>query len=344
MRISIRNRHMIVAATLLVLLSGCSTGGSSFSPTVQGPGPRSQSVIQNHVPLRLAPALLNNIHPSSPYRGKSFAYPSVGTLVYTCDYSANACEWFPLGSNTVAGTISGLMGPQGLAVGAGANTDVYIANTGASNVLVYPIGSVTLKTTLVDTKELPVDIAVAQNGTVYVANIFDTSGNAGNVTVFNKGSSTISRKIKDPNFYEVISATIDELNDLVVCYNDRNGVGACDEFPGGRAPGTTIVSGLQFAGGTQFDATEDLVVSDQLGHVYVYAPNDGTLCNTIASAGPSIAFDKAQTDVFVADTATGDINEETYSGCTGGGKVEFTYHAGSSGALAGVAVDPGPRN
>ena len=344
MRISIGNRSMLIAAISFVLLGGCSNVGSSASSVVQQHAPSTESFTRNQVPLRVPSAIFNAIQRSNSYAGKSFAHPTVGTLVYTCVYSANACEWFPLGSNTVAGTISGLTGPQGLGVGAGANTDVYIANTGASDVLVYPMGSVSLKMTLVDTKEYPVDVAVAGNGTTYVANIFDTSGNPGNVTVFKKGSTTISRKITDPNFYEVVSASIDELNDLVVCYDNSSGVGACDEFPGGRGTGTTIVSGLGFAGGSRFDRAEDFVVSDQLGKIHVYRPNDGTPCNTIALAGPSIAFGQAQSDLFVADTATGDINEVTYAGCTGGGQGEFTYNAGPGGALAGVAVDPGPRN
>ena len=301
----------------IACLSGCTAGGASS-------GTSHQSVLQE--------------------TSRPQMHASSGELVYTCLYSTNTCEWFPEGSNVVAGTIGGLTGPQGLAVGAGLNTDVYIANTGANNVLVYPINSSTLKATLNDAGYYPVDIAVAKSGTVFVANIFDTSGNPGNVTVFKPGGTTIARKIKDPNFYEVISDTIDELNDLVVCYNDRSGVGACDEFPGGKGPGTTIVSGLSFAGGSAFDATENLVVADQLGHVNIYSPNDGSQCNTISSTGPSIAFDKSQNDLFVADSGTGDIEEETYAGCSGGGKIEFTYTAGSSGSLAGVAVDPGPRN
>jgi hypothetical protein len=290
-------------------------------------------------------SVFNNTHPSSPYTGKSFAHPTAGTLVYTCDFTASVCEWFPLGSNTVAGTITGPTNPQGIAVGAGINTDVYVANTGANNVLVYPMGSTMLKTTLVDTNEYPVDVAVAQNGTVYVANIFDTSFNAGDVTVFKPGSNTISRRIKDPNFSQVISVSIDEHNDLVVCYNTSSMVGACDDFPRGRGHGTTIVSGLTFAGGAAFDKAEDLVVDDQLGHIFVYQPNGGPLCNTIASYGGALAFNKSQKHLFVADPGSGDIAEETYNGCgAGGGTVKFLYTAGTSGSLSGVAVDPGPRN
>lgn len=340
-----RNHTLLLCAVVsFVLLGGCSHANSSLAPMLRQPGSISQSVVRNHVPVRMPASVFNNSRPSAPYPGRSFAHPTTaGTLVYTCDFTASVCEWFPLGSNTVAGTITGPTNPQGIAVGAGTNTDVYVANTGANNVLVYPMGSTTLKTTLVDTNEYPVDVAVAKNGTVYVANIFDTSFNAGDVTVFKPGSTTISRKIRDPHFSQVISDTIDEHNNLVVCYNNSSGVGACDDFPGGRGHGTTIVSGLTFAGGTRFDRAEDLVVDDQLGHIFVYQPNGGALCNTIASAGGALAFDQAQRDLFVADPGSGGIFEETYMGCSGGGKVEFTYTAGTSGSLSGVAVDPGPR-
>jgi len=335
----------LCAAASILLVSGCTGGNYSSTPMIQQPGSTRQSVVRNHVPVRMPASVFDNLRPGTRYTGKSFAHPTTGTLVYTCDFTASVCEWFPVGSNTVAGTIAGPTNPQGVAVGAGANTDIYVANTGASNVLVYPMASTTLKTTLVDTNEFPVDVAVANNGTVYVANIFDTSFNAGDVSVFKPGSTTISRKIKDPRFTEVISDTIDENSDLVVCYVNSSGVGACDAFPGGRGHGTTIVSGLTFAGGTKFDRAEDLVVDDQIGNIFVYAPNGGALCNTIASPGGALAFDQVQRDLFVADPGSGEIAEETYRGCgAGGGKVEFTYTAGTSGSLAGVAVDPGPRN
>jgi len=335
----------LCAAASILVLSGCSNGNLSSTPMLQQPGSTRQSVIRNHVPVRMPASVFDSLRPGTRYTGKSFAHPTTGALVYTCDFTASVCEWFPVGSNTVAGTITGPTNPQGIAVGPGANTDVYVANTGANNVLVYPMASTTLKATLVDTNEFPVDVAVARNGTVYVANIFDTSFNAGDVSVFDPGSTTISRKIKDPRFTEVISDTIDEHNDLVVCYATSSGSGACDAFPRGRGHGTTIVSGLTFAGGTAFDKAEDLVVDDQIGHIFVYAPNGGALCNTIASSGGALAFDQHQNDLFVADPGNGDIAEETYAGCaTGGGRVEFMYTAGTSGSLSGVAVDPGPRN
>jgi hypothetical protein len=344
MRIPITLSRAFGVAASIALLGGCTDSGTSAFAPLRQPGAASQSIVRNHVPVRLPQSVLESIHPGAPYHGKSFAHPTAGTLVYACDYLANACEWFPEGSNTVAGTIGGLTGPQGIAVGAGLNTDVYVANTGASDVLVYPLGSSMLKSTLVDTNAFPVDVAVAKNGTAYVANIFDTSFNAGDIAVFKPGSTTITRRIKDPNFNAVISDTIDEHNDLVVCYATANSTGACDEFPGGRGPGTTIVTGLTFAGGTAFDSAEDLVVTNQIGQIFVYGPDDGALCNTIASTGSALAFDKPQRDLFVANPGADQISEETYSGCTGGGKVEFNYTAGTSGSLAGVAVDPGPRN
>jgi hypothetical protein len=266
-----------------------------------------------------------------------------GALVYGCTFGANKCVWYPLGSNTVAGTITGLSNPQGVTSGGGPNTDIYIANTGASEVRVYPKGSTTLKTALADTNEYPVSVAVASDGTVYVANIFSTSHHPGNVTVFDRCSKTISRTINDPHFYEVISDAIDENQDLVVCYNRESGGAACDEFPNGRGTGTTIVSGLGFAGGVAFDSSEDLVVADQAGPTtLVYRPNDGALCKTFAGASPTFALDSLQGDLLVVDVGSGDIIEETYSGCSGGGAHEFKYSAG--GPATSAAVDPGPPN
>jgi len=340
-------------AASVALLAGCSgSGSSSVAPTTLGGGSGSQSVVRNHVPTILPSAVLNMIHPGAPYTGKSWASPNTGgALVYACGYFANACNWYHNGHNVQAGVISGLVNPQG--VGVDSSGAVWIANTGASNVPWYAPGSTTLIATLDDTGWYPVDVAIAKDGTVYVANIFSTSFTAGNVEIYAPGSLTPTGSISDPNFFQVISVAVDENHLVVVCYNASAGGGACDMFPHGKGSGINVISGLAFAGGVGFDRAESIVANDQLG------PTTGTWetddngvtfghCNTMTQSGDPLMlnFNPAGDDLFIANAANGNVTEQKFRDCTGKGALEFTYSAGwsASNPPYGVVETPGEIN
>src|SRR5215471_5701394 len=108
------------------------------------------------------------------------------TLIYACEFTANTCVWYVRGINRVAGSITGLSLPSGVGVDSAGN--VYIANFGAQNVPVYAKGSTTLLRTLDDSGHLPIDVKVASDGTVFVANNQDVNSATGSVSVYAPGS------------------------------------------------------------------------------------------------------------------------------------------------------------
>jgi hypothetical protein len=264
---------------------------------------------------------------------------ATGTLVYACGPGAAECVWFPLHSNTIAGSINIVNGTAGMSVDSLGN--VYVASSYEQSVVVYPKGSPTASMDLSDPGEDPWDVAVALDGTVYVANARNTSGGRGSISVYTGG--TLKRIISDPNFQTVDSLSIDEHHLLIVCYQATSFSG-CDEFPNARGSGVTVISGLGTPGGVKFDKNENIVVVDRSpGTAFVYPPGGGTPCNSIPLSGSPnyIAFDRPQTHLFYADSVNNDIVQETYPGCSGNATVVFTYNTGWT--PTGVTVDLGPN-
>src|SRR5437588_282377 len=179
MRVPTRIGYALGVAAAVALFAGCSGTGSSLNSIAQTPGGAgTQSVVRNHVPTIIAGKFLNGFHPSAPSQQKSWVSPDItGALVYICGFYASACDFAKHGSHREAGFISGLSYPQG--VGVDRLNNVYVANTGASDVPVFAKGALTPTKTLDDSGQYPVDVALDRNGTVYVANIFDTSFNPG---------------------------------------------------------------------------------------------------------------------------------------------------------------------
>jgi hypothetical protein len=266
--------------------------------------------------------------------------PNAGTtLIYVCVFTANECIWYDRGSNQVAGTITGLSFPSGVAVDkTGA---VYIANFSAQNIPVYAKGSTTLLRTLDDSGHLPADVTVDTNGVVYVANFIDVNAASGSISVFAPGSTTVSRVITDPNFGDVTGVAVDEHHELVACYNNSNG-GFCDEFDHARGHGRTVVSNPGSGGmqGVAFDNAGDLAVQSVLSGTQYFTTAFAT-CGTDPLNGQEqyVAFDRKNGDIYKTNT-NGYVEENEYTSCSGGIH-ERRYTAGLTGLVPyGVAIDP----
>lgn len=291
----------------IALLAGCTGSGST------------QAVLESHM-------------------NRFSTHPSVsGTLVYTCADGISTCDWFPLKRHTIAGMlvspdVSGNIGVDSLG-------NVYITGRDSADIEVFPKGSSTILKTLSDPGERPIDVAIAGDGTVYVASSQNLNGGNGSVAVFQSG--VLKRIISDPNFHQVSSVAIDEHHLLIVCWIN-GGTGGCDEFPSAKGSGISVISGAGiFPGGVKFDKNENIVIENN-SSLQVYPPSGGSPCNTIPLQNSPLffAFDRSQTHFFYADRNNDAIVEETYPGCSGTASVVFTYNTGW--VPVGVAVDLGP--
>ena len=110
-------------------------------------------------------------------------------LVYVSDGRNNLIDIFDRNGRQVGEITTGLNAPAGLFVDASHN--LWVANGGANNVLVFPRGSTAPTQTLTDPNQ-PNDVTMCPDGTVYVA---DISG-AGGIGVYPPGSTKPTRRLE----------------------------------------------------------------------------------------------------------------------------------------------------
>lgn len=348
MRVPTRIGYALGVAAAVALFAGCSGSGSSMNSVAPVPM-QPQSVVRNHVPIIAPASLLRSVPGQARTVKGGVVNPDVtSTLFYTCTFTANFCEWFVRGTNAVAGTISsGLTNPQGIGVDSLGN--VWVADTGGSDIQVFHKGRHLPFKTLSDPGQFPVGVAIDGVGNAFVANIFNTSFGPGSISVYKAGSLTPTRMITDPRFFQVISVALDENHLLISCYNTSGGVGQCDEFPSARGHGTNIISGLFFAGGVAFDNLENIVVNDQTVAIDQFSGlSPFGSCASSSAKGRDyvmLALDRSNDDILEADASNGVLREQVFADCsniTGGGEKAYSAGLTASDTVIGAAVDPAP--
>lgn len=163
-------------------------------------------------------------------------------LIYSSSYGGNTVDYYFKGSgpnNPIAGALKGdFAAPQGIAVDQAGN--VYVTNSNGQSVFVYAKGSKSPTLTLVDNNNFPVDVTVAPDGTVNVAN---GGGGASNVVVYRPGSSDPMETLTNGHFLPVVGVALDKQGNLFVSCN-AGGVGAAMwwSFRRARRPERTCTS------------------------------------------------------------------------------------------------------
>jgi hypothetical protein len=125
----------------------------------------------------------------------------------------------------------------------------------------------------------PVDVAVGDDGSVYVANI--AKGTNGSVVVFAPGSHEPTLRIMDFDGASPTALCLDAQNELYIGYSTANGVGAVKKYAPGAKKGTSL--GLQFA------PTPLGIVVDQSGNVVLA----GYTIIQLGSFGTSVWYEVA---------------------------------------------------
>jgi hypothetical protein len=336
-------RYLAIAAAGGALLAGCSAGAQhSALPGVVGATAPASDVNRIAPQFRLAPRSAQNdlLHHVAGIK----ALRARANTVFASDFEGSSSTGFiesaPI-TKPPGGTLNpfffGVEGPGGLAVFKG---DLYIADSGESNILQLHRGSVTK--TLDDSGEAPSDVTVS-HGTVYVANIFSfPSLGPGSISIYTNGSLTPTSTLTSRSFFQVIGVKVDTAGDLFVNNNRKFFArGQVLEFKAGSSTGSVLRNiPVKIAGGLAIDpTTQDLLVVDQDAKaVTVYAPpytGSAKATYPVPNGGSSVdvTLDNNASHLYFANVF-GTIDVVSYPA----GKFLGSYTAGSE--PTGIALGP----
>jgi hypothetical protein len=316
----------LATAAAITMFAGCSGGSSSsFAPK-----PASLEHAAHHI--------------------TSFdACPANGPIKYVSDFNNNIVEIFvgKFAGQAPCGQITSVLkSPWGLFVEPGSH-DLYVANYGAHDVVVFHRGQTTPYNTYTDPGfEDPVDVAVAKDGTVIATNQtrphFSTRGSLSTWIGGANGGTYVG------NFPMTAGSEGQYLTvqrNGTVYYDDLVGqttVGALwfVSCPAGACGAQTQVAGVSFnvPGGLGSDNTEDLLAVSGFGFAETFElPNPNPKTFALAGAPIAMAINDLDHHWFVTDVNNNDAAEYSYPG----GKLVGTVPGNANGDLMGIAVDPG---
>jgi hypothetical protein len=338
----------------LIYLAGCS-GGEMPGPQAAG----SQGMTQGAGRLpdhhaALAPSRSQPSHGSST-PAVAFVSPAIkaaGTKRFFSDYIHNAVYIYGASGprDTRIATLTGFMSPSGLATDTSGN--LYVANEGAANILVYAPPYTGTPTTLNDPGQLPVDVAVDNHGNVAVCNLYSTSYGPGSVSFYAAGSTNPTSTISSALVAEIYFCAFDANGNL---YLDGVDYGYYQVIAGEIAGGingtaiTALTTGntINYPGGVQVTTGGQIAIMDQGPGpaIYTYNPPVSSSLGSPVATTPlgglfdpvTFAFDKTAKYLFTADAEIDSSNKYAYPA---GGSPVHTRSLPRGGLPIGVAITP----
>ena len=230
------------------------------------------------------------------------------SFVYACAPTPNTCNVY----ETTGVLVRTLTISNGLSEPAGTMATPmglwYIANAGASNILVYSKGGATLIDTLSDPGEIPGDVAIFKK-TVAASNEYSTGSAAGSVSVYKKGATSPSYMLTASGAVQGIGVAFDAKGNCFWSYNtSASSAGRIVEFAGCKAHASPIDIGVSLtqAGGMAFDSADNLWFTDPGAGLYQCTGISS--CTLVASGFGfplGINFNKASTTLYLADVDFG---------------------------------------
>jgi len=210
------------------------------------------------------------------------------------------------------GTITtGINFPAGMTVDKSGN--LYVANEGANNVTVYPPGQTSPSITYTTDLSTATDIAVANDGTVYISN-FNGLAN-GWVSVYPQGNTSKEYRLSDFSGGAPLSVALDSSQNLYVMY-DLNGSGssAVNEYAPGATTGTNLNLTFHYGAGIQVDKSGDILVVQQIepSEILEFPPGQTQPSQeiTLPSSGQPFNFALSKSDkVLFAGDATHNLEQ-----------------------------------
>jgi hypothetical protein len=317
-------RFSTVAGTLAAastLLAGCSAGTSALGvgsrlPTSASAG-RAGAIAPSGTSGPRSAMLPRSLWPA-PRAFTLHARTDVQKgYIFNSQANYSVVNYYQKGRGNVpvAGSfVAAFNFPQGVSSDTAGN--VYVANTGSADVFVFAPGATSPTTTLNDPGQQPIDVAVAKNGTTYVANIATSGGGPGSVSVYPPGTTNPSLTLRDDNFQEVVGIALDKRGDVFVSYSNGQSSGSVAEFPARSQTAQETGIAIGFPGGVAFDKTGNLLVVDQFTgilNVFTVGNSMPTAELTLPGDGCFIAFGTHDKTLYLADFQNESIDVLDYA-------------------------------
>lgn len=304
-----------------------------------------RSIVAVALPLLTACSFASNAGYSYAPRQLTVEFADARTaLVYVSDRTNNLIDVFDRSGHLQYTITNGLNEPAGLFVDAQHN--LWVANPGANDVLVFPRGSMAPARTLNDTNQ-PNDVAVCGDGTAFVAD----SLNQGGVAVYPPGRKAPTRRLvaqqSGAGGIEFYVTCDDAGNIFATGYIGASPFPATTGWRHGRESGYYLFpqqawssSGIKATtAGTLLIATyvnskPAVVEFTQVGKRTRRSIHTG---GTGSDLWGDIALNADQTVVFGVDTPRDAVLARKFPG----GALQRTYTNANLAQPEGVAVDPG---
>jgi hypothetical protein len=280
----------------------------------------------------------------APSRGSVEAAGARTALVYVSDRTNNVIDVFVRGGPLRYTITNGLNKPAGLFVDA--QHDLWVANPGANDVLVFPRGYADPTRILHDTNQ-PNDVAVCGDGTAFVADSLNQSG----VAVYPVGRKAPTRRLiaqqSGAGGIEFYVTCDDAGNIFATGYIGASPFAATTGWRHGRESGYYLFpqaawssSGIKAtAAGTLLIATSTNGKPAVVEFTDAGEPTGKSIhtCGTTSDLWGDIVLDVAQNVVIGVDT----LSDAAFARKFPGGALQHTYSSANLSQPEGVAIDPG---
>jgi hypothetical protein len=264
----------------------------------------------------------------APDHSRGFADPDAASTaaVVVSDSGTDDVYAYSLSGKLVA-TITGFSEPQGL--GADLQGNIYVANTGDSNILIYKDDYATLEKTLNDPGQYPVDAAYDPTSQVTaVTNIISTSDGPGSVSMYARGSTSPCVTVSSSDFARVYFGAFDDKSQFFVDGENSSGAVVAGVVVGGCQAKTITTlpysNTIDFPGGVTVTKTHEIAIDDQEGAaIYTYMPSMSSLGAPVATtpltgASDPVTFSPTRLTATVWTADAGLAASNAYPYPTGG--------------------------
>ncbi|MBD5653578.1 MAG: hypothetical protein IAI50_00155 [Candidatus Eremiobacteraeota bacterium] len=176
--------------------------------------------------------------------------------------------------------------PTSLATDASEN--LYVANEGYGNIVVYPKPYTSIKLTLDDANEKTQGVAISQAGLVGVTNYLTSAYTPGSVYLYAKSATTACAIVSDPRWITYYYDAFDASGDLFIDGQDSFGNTLVGEVVGGCKAKSittlTVNNTISTPGGVAVVRGNILIGDPSKQAIYAYAkPSRGTLGSPLAT-------------------------------------------------------------